>query len=45
MDRNAGKERDGAVQIEVKEKANKAAHEVSKDPAITHDVTGHKEWQ
>lgn len=45
VDRNAGEEGDGTVQIEVEEKANEAAHEVPKDPTITHDVTGHKEWQ
>lgn len=45
VDRNASEEEDGTVQVEVKEKTNKTAHEVPKDPTVTHDVTRHKEWQ
>lgn len=45
MDRNAGEEGDGTVQIEVEEEANEATHEVSKDPAVPHDVAGHEKRQ
>ena len=45
MDRDASEEEDGAVEVKVKEKSDKAAHEVPKDPTVMHDVTSHKEWQ
>lgn len=43
--RDTREEEDGAVQVEVEEEANQAAHEVSKHPAISHHVTGHQEGQ
>lgn len=45
VDRDASKEEDGTVEVEVEEETDQAAHEVTKDPAVTHDVTSHKEWQ
>ena len=45
VDGDASEEEDGAVEVEVKEKTDQAAHEVPEDPAVTHDVTSHKEWQ
>lgn len=45
MHRNASEEEDGAVEIEVEEKADQAAHEVPKNPLVSHDVTGYEEWQ
>lgn len=45
VDRYASEEEDGAVEVKVEEKTDQPAHEVPEDPAITHDVTSHKEWQ
>lgn len=45
MDRDAGEEEDGTVEVKVEEETDQATHEVPEDPAVTHDVTGHKEWQ
>lgn len=42
---NASEEWDGTVQIEVEQEANKATHEVAKDPTVPHDVAGHEEGQ
>lgn len=45
VDRDAREEEDGTVEVEVEEEADQAAHEVSEDPAVSHDVTGHEERQ
>ena len=45
VDRYTSQEEDGAVEVEVEEESDQAAHKVPEDPAVTHDVTSHKEWQ
>lgn len=42
---DARQEEDGAVQVEVEEEPNKAAHEVPEDPAVPQHVAGHQEGQ
>lgn len=43
--RDAGEEEDGAVQVEVKEEAYEAAHEVTEHPVVPQHVAGHQEGQ
>lgn len=45
MDGYTGEEEDAAVQVEVKQETHQPAHEVSKNPMVTHHVTGHEERQ
>lgn len=45
MHRDAGEEEDGAVEVEVEQKPNKAAHEVPKHPAVSQHVARHQERQ
>lgn len=45
MDGYTGEEEDAAVQVEVKQKTHQPAHEVSKNPMVTHHVAGHEERQ
>lgn len=42
---DAGEEEDGAVEVEVEEEADQAAHEVAEHPAVAHDIAGDEEWQ
>lgn len=43
--RDAGKEEDGAVEIEVEQEAYEAAHEVPKHPAVPQHIACHQEGQ
>ena len=43
--RDAGEEEDGAVEVEVEEEANQAAHEVPEHPPIPQHVARHQERQ
>lgn len=43
--RDTSEEEDGAIEVKVEEKTNHTAHEVPKNPAVTHYVTSYKKWQ
>lgn len=45
MDGYTGEEEDAAVQVEVKQETHQPAHEVSKNPMVTHHIAGHEERQ
>lgn len=45
VERDTCQEEDAAVQVEVEEEPNQTTHGVSKQPAVTGDVTGNKEGQ
>lgn len=45
MHGDAGEEEDGAVEVEVKEEADEAAHEVPEHPAVPEHVARHQEGQ
>lgn len=45
MHGDAGEEEDGAVEVEVEEEADEAAHEVPEHPAVPQHVARHQEGQ
>lgn len=45
VNRDAGEEEDGAVEVKVEEEANQATHEVPEHPSVLHDVARHQKGQ